>query len=55
MKSPRITVSLFVLLSTVTLAQSDAQRSFDKLKTLSGSWEGHVTTVPLQSERKDFS
>ncbi|MGB2604418.1 MAG: hypothetical protein WBC78_12545 [Candidatus Sulfotelmatobacter sp.] len=26
--------------------QSDAQKSFDKLKTLAGSWEGHVTTVP---------
>jgi len=39
-----------MLLSTVTFAQSDAQKSFDKLKTLSGSWEGHVTTVPLQSD-----
>jgi hypothetical protein len=26
--------------------QSDAQKSFDKLKTLAGSWEGHVTSVP---------
>jgi hypothetical protein len=25
---------------------SDAQQSFDKLKTLAGSWEGHVRTVP---------
>jgi len=39
-----------MLLSTATFAQSDAQKSFDKLKTLSGSWEGHVTTVPLQSD-----
>jgi hypothetical protein len=30
--------------------QSDAQKSFDKLKTLSGSWEGHVTTVPQKAE-----
>ena len=28
------------------VAQSDAQKSFAKLKTLSGSWEGHVTTAP---------
>jgi len=27
-------------------AQSEAQKSFAKLKTLSGSWEGHVTTAP---------
>jgi hypothetical protein len=26
--------------------QSDAQKSFDKLKTLAGSWEGRVTSVP---------
>lgn len=25
---------------------SDARQSFDKLKTLAGSWEGRVTTVP---------
>jgi hypothetical protein len=30
----------------VALARADAQKSFDKLKTLEGSWEGHVTTVP---------
>src|SRR5882762_1009550 len=29
-------------------AQSDAQKSFDKMKTLAGSWEGHVTTVPQE-------
>jgi hypothetical protein len=29
---------------------SDAQKSFDKLKTLAGVWEGHVTTVPQQDE-----
>src|SRR6267378_3430536 len=52
MKSPRLTLSLVVLmlLSTVAFAQSDAQKSFDKLKTLSGSWEGHVTTVPQKAE-----
>jgi hypothetical protein len=43
------------LLSVVALAQtdapkSDAQKSFDSLKTLAGSWEGHVKTVPPQPE-----
>src|SRR6516225_3233728 len=37
-------------LPTTVFAQSNAQESFDKLKTLSGSWEGHVTTVPQQAE-----
>jgi hypothetical protein len=37
-------------LCTVAFAQSDAQKSFDKLKTLAGSWEGHVTTVPQQAD-----
>jgi hypothetical protein len=34
----------------VALAQSDAQKSLDKLKTLAGSWEGHVATLPLQAD-----
>ena len=47
MKSLRLLLSLLVLsLSTMAFAQSDAQKSFDQLKTLAGSWEGHVTTVP---------
>jgi len=33
-------------LCTVAFAQSDAQKSFDELKTLAGTWEGRVTTVP---------
>ncbi len=32
--------------SSLGFAQSDAQKSFDKMKTLAGSWEGRVTTVP---------
>jgi hypothetical protein len=32
--------------STVAFAQSDAQASFDRLKTLAGSWEGSVKTIP---------
>jgi hypothetical protein len=32
------------------VAQTDAQKSFDTLKSLAGSWEGHVTIVPPQPE-----
>jgi hypothetical protein len=50
MKS-RIAVSLlFVLMAATAFAQSDAQKSFDTLKTLSGSWDGRVTTVPPTPE-----
>ena len=62
MKSLCFVLSVVLLsLSTVAFAQSDAQKhvapvpseaqkSFDKLKTLAGSWEGHLTTVPQQAE-----
>ena len=30
--------------------KSDAQKSFDQMKTLAGSWEGHVTTVPPRAD-----
>jgi hypothetical protein len=57
MQSVVVVMSAVVLisLSTVGLAQSDAQKSdaqksFDKLKTLAGSWEGHVTTVPPEAD-----
>jgi len=50
-------VRLVVLMSISAVAfaqtdvqKSDAQKSFDKLKTVAGSWEGHVTTVPQQAE-----
>jgi len=47
MKSHRLTISLILLfVSAAAFAQTDAQKSFDKLKTLSGSWQGRVTTVP---------
>src|SRR4051812_21710102 len=32
--------------STDTAVPSDAQKSFDKLKTLSGSWEGYPKVAP---------
>src|SRR2546425_11502346 len=34
---------LLMMLSTVAFAQSDAQKTFEKLKALSGTWEGKVT------------
>lgn len=56
MKS-RIALSVVLVLmaamafaADTTAAQSDAQKSFDTLKTLAGSWEGRVTTVPPQPD-----
>jgi hypothetical protein len=55
-----LSVVVLMLLSTVACAQVDAQKSqsvaqkaFDKLKTLAGSWEGRVTTVPQQAGMGD--
>ena len=45
----KLTIAL-IALSGLAFAQSDAQKSFDKLKTLTGSWEGRVTTLPPQGE-----
>jgi hypothetical protein len=65
MKCPRFMLSAVVLMSFAALAfaqsdvqkdmqkpatPSDAQKSFDTLKTLAGSWEGLVKTVPVQSD-----
>jgi hypothetical protein len=55
MKSLRLMLStVLVSLSIVAFAQSDAQKSdaqksFDKMKTLAGSWEGQVTTFPQEA------
>src|SRR5215472_8644700 len=51
MKSLRLVLSVILLSAcTLALAQSDAQKSFDKLKTLAGSWEGRVTTTPPEPD-----
>ena len=50
MKSLRLVPVFLVLISTVTFAQSDAQKSFDKMKTMAGTWEGHITTSPTAAE-----
>jgi len=68
MKSLRIMLFVAVLsLSAMAFAQSDAhkhptqssapksdaQKSFDQLKTLAGSWEGHGTTNPPVPDTPD--
>ena len=54
MKSVRILLPLVLLaLSSAALAQSDAQKSFDSLKTLAGEWEGTVTVNPPMPEMSD--
>ncbi len=51
MKSPRFTLLVVLMsLSAMAFAQSDAQKSFEKMKTLAGSWEGHVATFPPTPE-----
>ena len=49
MKSLRFLLSVVLMgLSTVAFAQSNAQKSFDELKTLAGSWEGTFDGKPMQ-------
>lgn len=56
MKFVRLVLTVVLLsLTTVAFAQSDAQKSFDKLKGLAGTWEGLVTTVPKTAEMGDMS
>lgn len=44
MKSFRLMLSVVLMLAaTAAFAQSDAQKSFDKIKTLAGSWEGKTS------------
>jgi hypothetical protein len=50
MKSLRFLLPVVVsmLFCTVALAQSDAQKSFDKLKALAGTWEGTMDGQQIQ-------
>src|SRR5437879_1927123 len=51
MKSFRLMLSVVLMsLAAAAFAQSDAPKSFDKLKTLAGSWEGPMTTTPKQPD-----
>jgi hypothetical protein len=62
MKS-RIAISVvFVLMAATAFAadaastsRSDAQKSFDKLKALAGTWQGVVTTIPKMAEMGDMT
>lgn len=47
---PMLFAVVLMLSCSVVFAQSDAQKSFDKLKTLAGSWEGTATTIPPTPE-----
>ena len=47
MKSLRVLLPLALwFLAAAAFAQSDAQKSFNSLKTLGGEWEGLVTVNP---------
>ncbi|HTC92691.1 MAG TPA: hypothetical protein VK699_04455 [Terriglobales bacterium] len=49
MKSRRCMLAVVLIsLSTLAFAQTDAQKSFDKLKTLAGTWQAAVTVDPPQ-------
>lgn len=51
MKSLGVLLPLVVFsLAAAAFAQSDAQKSFDSLKTLAGDWEGPVTVNPPMPE-----
>jgi hypothetical protein len=60
MKSLRSMLFVGLLsLSVVAFAQtegpkSEAQRSFDNLKSLAGSWEGHTTTFPQGDTKSEL-
>lgn len=50
MKSLRYMPVVLMLLAAMAFAQSDAQKSFDKMKNLAGDWEGPVTIDPPSAE-----
>ena len=54
MKSLRFLLFVaLIALCTPAFAESDAQKSFDQLKTLAGSWQGPVTATPPQPDWGD--
>jgi len=51
MKSPRFWIVVVLLsISTVAFAQSNAQKSFDQLKSLAGIWTGQAVATPPQPD-----
>ena len=53
MKSFRLAALVLVSLSAAAFAQSDAQKSFDQLKTVAGAWEGPVKMEPPMPQMDD--
>jgi len=47
---PLLPIVVLTLLPAMAFAQSDAQKSFDRLKALAGFWEGTITTTPQTPE-----
>lgn len=45
-----VLLSLFTMALAESVVPSDAQKSFDKLKNLAGTWRGPVTMVPKQDQ-----
>jgi hypothetical protein len=45
-----VSIAVTAFAADATLAPSDAQKSFDQIKTLSGTWRGGVKTFPPQSD-----
>jgi len=43
-------LAALLVVPSIAVAQMDAKKSFDSLKTLAGSWEGRITTQPPQPE-----
>ena len=51
MKSVRAVLLVVVVLAAAAFAQSDAQKSFDQLKTLAGAWDGVIHCEVLEETR----
>src|SRR5512140_1573844 len=45
-----VVLAVLMAVSSVAFGQSDAQKSFDKMKAVAGSWEGTLATVPQMAE-----
>lgn len=51
MKTLRVlSIAVLSLASSVALAQSPAQKSFDEMKGFAGEWEGKLSTVPADPQ-----
>lgn len=56
MRPHRFTLPVvFLSLCAMAFSQSDAQKSFDTLKTLAGTWQGRVAIDPPQANMGDGS